>query len=160
MTNPFQISVSRNLSVQKSLVANSINSNTVNANVLNAPIINAGAIDTPGILTSSIVIPSNNYIQHTSQNTTVPTAGMSGTITTVLLAFNQYTTATFLVTNDYVKSTSLIQLTSNLATSAQGTPLCWVSTVTDGSYKITVANVHYMVSFNSPITINYLIINA
>lgn len=144
-----------NLSVQKSLVANSINSNTVNANVLNA-----GAIDTPGILTSSIVIPSNNYIQHTSQNTTVPTAGMSGTITTVLLAFNQYTTATFLVTNDYVKSTSLIQLTSNLATSAQGTPLCWVSTVTDGSYKITVANVHYMVSFNSPITINYLIINA
>jgi hypothetical protein len=88
----------------------------------------------------------------------VSLSALSGQITTATTTLGAGADATFTVTNSEVTSDSFV-VCHLASTSNAGTPLVFCSAVADGTFDITVSNLHASTAFDgNTMVINFLII--
>lgn len=97
--------------------------------------------------------------QLTSITTGVTLNTVSGAITTVSSTLAAGAEATFQVTNSQLASTDVVVVNIG-ATSSAGTPMAFVSAVADGSFDITISNLHASAALNNTLTINFAVVKA
>ena len=100
-----------------------------------------------------------NVTQGTSRATGVTANGYQGAITTDTSSLAAAAEATFTVTNNKVKA-GFIPLLALATASATGLSIPFVSAVADGSFDITLSNLHASTADTSASVINYYIING
>lgn len=93
--------------------------------------------------------------QATSITTGVTLNARAGVVTTVASTLAANADAAFIVTNSYVKSDSVIVLTC--LNTGDGIATAQTSTITDGSFKILLAN-SGNAAFNSTIGVHFLVL--
>ena len=121
----------------------------------------SGALGITGTLSGS----KANWAQPNSLTYQVSTAGTFGIISTVnestLLAASS--SATFTVINSTVTSTSIVFINlQSYVTGVYGTngfPVINVQSVSNGSFQVTVSNVHATNALSGQLVFSYLIIN-
>lgn len=100
-----------------------------------------------------------NVTQITTRATGVTASGYMGAITTDTTSLAAGAEATFVVTNTKVKATSIV-LVSLQTPSATGLSQPFVSKTTDGTFEITLTNVHGATADTSASVINYMVFNG
>ena len=101
-----------------------------------------------------------NVTQITSVTTGVTTNATRGVITTVALTTAPSTVAgPFVITNSYVKTTSVVSATVEYANGKTGFPVVLVESVANGTFNIRLINVHISASLNDVIKIHFRITN-
>lgn len=97
--------------------------------------------------------------QATSITTGVEVNKVAGNVITVSSTLAAGAEATFQVTNSTVASTDVV--IANLgSTSSAGTPVVFVTAVADGSFDITISNLHASAALDNTLTINFAVIKA
>lgn len=96
--------------------------------------------------------------QATSRATGVTINALSGQITMDDASLAAAAEATFTVTNSKVDAEDVILL--SLSTTATGTPAVHVSDVSDGSFDITITNLHASTADTTADVINFAVIKA
>lgn len=96
--------------------------------------------------------------QTTSRATGVEISTPCGAITTDTTSLAAGAEATFTVTNTLVASTDVVVV--SMATITTGTPVAYVTDVSDGSFDITISNLHASTADTSADVINYVIIKG
>ena len=103
--------------------------------------------------------PSSTVTQITNRSTGVTINATSGQITTDSTSLAAAAEATFTVTNDKVSATSVIALCqASGSTTATSKPL--VGAVADGSFDITLTNLHASTADTAAMVINFVVING
>lgn len=97
--------------------------------------------------------------QATDRTTTVVLSKLSGAITTAATSLAAGAEATFTVTNTLVAATDVVVVCLKTP-SATGLSLPFVSTVADGSFQITLTNLHGSTADTSASVINFVVIKA
>ena len=97
--------------------------------------------------------------QLTSRTTGVTLNKTTGVITTDDASLAAAAEATFVVTNSKVKATDVVVISVQDA-GATGTVQAYVSDVADGSFSITLANLHASVASTNAVVINFAVIRA
>lgn len=101
-----------------------------------------------------------NVTQITSITTGVTTNSTRGVITTVALTTAASTVAgPFIVTNSYVKTTSLINVTVEYANGKTGFPISIIESVSNGTFNIRLLNVSTLAALNDVVKIHFRITN-
>lgn len=95
--------------------------------------------------------------QETSITTGVTLNKPSGIITTVSTTVAAGSNASFTVTNNFCKSTSVIQLSVDDSATA-GLAKLNVQTIDDGSFVVNITNIHGANAFNNIIKIHFVIL--
>lgn len=93
--------------------------------------------------------------QITSNATLVTLSKRKGRITTVSLALAAAAEATFTVTNTVVAAIDIVALSTNYA--GNGTVELVARKVLDGSFTVTVKNVHASAALNAVVNVNFVI---
>ena len=97
--------------------------------------------------------------QLTSTTTGVTLNALSGQITTLAGTLGQGLEETFTVTNSCVNADSVVSVC--IATSAgTGLPVVLCSAVADGSFDITVANLHGSADLSALVVINFIVLGG
>lgn len=96
--------------------------------------------------------------QATSSSTGVTINKVCGQITTVALTTAAAAEEVFTVTNSKVAATDVIVVTTTYA--GAGTILVGVKKVADGSFDITITNLHASSALNAAVVINFAVIKA
>ena len=120
------------------------------------------ALSVGQLLVRSISAPteSTGTVTQTDNRTTAVTLNAhQGSIVTDATSLATGAEAAFTVTNDKVKVDSIV-LVSLRVKSATGTSLPYVSTTADGSFQITLTNLHASTADTSASTINFFVING
>lgn len=116
-----------------------------------------GIIDTVNNFVSyGLVVAKGIVTQITSISTAVTTSGSAGVITTVSSTLAAGASASFTVTNALATTGSVIGLTID-GSSSTGTAIVSVKNVANGSFQVTITNVHATAAFNNVIRIHYTI---
>ncbi len=96
--------------------------------------------------------------QLTNRTTGVTLNKLSGQITTNNASLAAGAEAEFTVTNSEVDATDVVVV--NITPGGTGTPQAYVSTVADGSFKVTLTNLHATTADTSADVINFAVIKA
>lgn len=96
--------------------------------------------------------------QTTSITTSVTLNKLCGSITTVSATTAAGAEDTFTVNNNQVTVNDVILVTQRY--SGAGTPQVYVSNVANGSFNITISNLHASAALNAAITINFVVITS
>lgn len=97
--------------------------------------------------------------QATSRTTGVTINKVSGAITTDATSLAAAGEAAFTVTNSTVAATDVVVVALK-TDSATGTSFAYVSNIADGSFEITVTNLHATTADTSASVINFVVIKA
>lgn len=100
-----------------------------------------------------------NVTQITSRATGVTAHGVMGAITTDVSSLAAAAEATFTVTNNRVQANSVV-VVSLKTPSATGLSQPIVTTTANGSFQITLTNLHAATADTSASVINYFVING
>lgn len=96
--------------------------------------------------------------QGTNRSTGVTLNALTGAITTDATSLATGAEATFTVTNSFVKAGSVVSLC--VATpSATGLSMAFVSKVQDGSFDVTLSNLHGTTADTSASVLNFVVLN-
>lgn len=96
--------------------------------------------------------------QQTNRTTAVTVDSVVGQITTNTTALGAAAEATFTVNNKYVSSKDVVVL--SIASGAAATPIAWVSAVANGSFAITLSNLHAATDETGAIVINFIVLGG
>lgn len=96
--------------------------------------------------------------QATNRSTGVTLNAPAGQITTDDASLAAAAEATFTVTNSYVTAKSVVLLSH--ASGGAGTPHVFVSAVADGSFDITMTNLHAATANDAASVINFVVIDV
>lgn len=114
------------------------------------------------LVVRALTVPDENVAnatQITSRATGVTANGYMGAITTDTTSLAAAAEATFVVTNNKVKATSVV-VVSLQTPSATGLSFPAVTKTTAGTFEITLTNVHGATADTSASVINYFVFNG
>lgn len=94
--------------------------------------------------------------QTTSITTAVTLNKLCGSITTVSATTAAGAEDTFTVNNNQVTANDVVVVTQRY--SGAGTPQVYVSNVANGSFNITISNLHASSALNAALTINFMVL--
>jgi hypothetical protein len=114
-------------------------------------------VDSVLLKDGKVTVDKGTVTQLTAITTGVTLNKPAGVITTVSSTLAAGSNATFIVTNSFVSSTSVIQLTVDDSATA-GLAKVNVQTVGSGVFSINITNVHATNAFNNVIKIHFLIV--
>lgn len=113
-----------------------------------------GSLDVNGQITLS----KSNVTQATSITTAVATTGGAGVITTVSSTLAADSAISFVVSNPYVTSSSVVMLTINNYSGNQGLPSARVQSVSAGQFTVVLSNNHPSAALNGIVKVGYLVL--
>jgi hypothetical protein len=96
--------------------------------------------------------------QTTNRSTGVTINAPAGVITTDSTSLDAGAEATFTVTNSYCTATSVPVVA--MKAQGAGTPVAFVTAVANGSFAITISNLHASTADDAADTINFIIFNG
>lgn len=109
------------------------------------------------VSTLELNVAKSTVTQITAITTGVTINAAAGVITTVSSTLAAGSNATFIVTNSFVTSASVIMLTVDDSASA-GLAKLNVQTVGSGVFSVNITNIHATNAFNNVIKIHFLIV--
>jgi hypothetical protein len=103
--------------------------------------------------------PGGTVTQATSITTGVTLNKQRGQITTVASTLAAGAEETFTVTNSEVDTADVV-VACLAGYAGAGTPIVWVSDINDGSFDITISNLHATNAVDDPYVINFVVLKG